>query len=103
VLYTAALLFLLWSPPSGQPALFPHDDKVFHCLSFCGIGGSWWWATHRVRAVWITGGALAVVSEVVQGMLPWPRSTDVFDMLADITGVAIGMAVARAWDRRRDA
>ncbi len=89
---------MLWSPPSGQPQLFPHDDKVFHCLSFCGIGASWWWATRQPRVVWIVGGVLAVASELVQGLLPWPRSTDVLDMLADVTGVAIGLAIARRWD-----
>lgn len=103
VVYTALILFLLWSPSSGKPPLFPHDDKIVHCLAFCGIGASWWWATRRVSAVWSIGVALAVGSEVVQGMLPWPRFMDVLDMLADVTGVAIGLAFARKWSRRTDA
>jgi hypothetical protein len=98
--YTALLVFLLWSPPTQQPPLFPHDDKVFHALAFSGIGATWWWATLRGRVVWIVGATLAVVTEVVQGMLPWPRSTDPLDMAADLVGVALGLFGGR-WVLRR--
>ena len=93
--YTGLLLFLLWSPPTETPPLFPHDDKVFHALAFSGIGASWWWATHRVRVVAVVGIVMAVGTEVVQGMLPWPRAMDPLDMLADVVGVAAGLWVAR--------
>lgn len=100
LLYTALLVFLLWSPPSGAPQLFPHDDKVFHALSFSGVGFSWWWASRRVRVVWLLGASLAVVTEVVQGLLPWPRSTDVMDMAADLVGVGLGVLIARWFAQR---
>jgi len=93
--YTALLFTLLWGPPTEQPPLFPHDDKVFHALAFSGIGASWWWATHRVRIVWSVGIVLAVGTEVVQSLLPWPRAMDPLDMLADLVGVAAGLIVAR--------
>lgn len=98
--YTALLVFLLWSPPTDSPPLFPHDDKVFHALAFSGIGGSWWWATGRPRLVWIFGITMAVSTEVVQGLLPWPRSMDPLDMLADTVGVGIGLFAGR-WISRR--
>lgn len=102
--YTGFLLFLLWSPPADTPPLFPHDDKVFHALAFSGVGASWWWATHRLRVVVAVGVVMAIGSETVQSVLPWPRSMDPLDMLADIVGVAAGLWVARQrfpWSTRR--
>lgn len=101
--YTGLLLFLLWSPPTDSPPLFPHDDKVFHALAFSGIGASWWWATHRPRFVWTLGLIMAVGTEVVQSLLPWPRSMDPFDMLADLVGVGVGLSAARWLSQRRAA
>ena len=99
--YTGLLLFLLWGPPADSPPLFPHDDKVFHAVAFTGIGASWWWVTHRPRFVAIFGLAMAVITEVVQGMLPWPRSMDPLDMLADAVGVALGLWGAKTASRKR--
>jgi VanZ family protein len=48
-----------------------------------------------VRVVVALGVVMAVGTEVVQGMLPWPRAMDPLDMLADVVGVAAGLWVAR--------
>lgn len=91
---------LLWSPPTDSPPLFPHDDKVFHALAFSGIGASWWWATHRLRVVWSIGVVMAVGTEIVQSLLPWPRTMEPLDMAADVVGVGLGLLAAR-WLARR--
>ncbi len=95
------MLFLLLGPPVPRPPLFPHDDKAFHLLGFAGIGGAWWLALLRTRAVCIVGLSLAVLTELGQGLLPYGRVADPWDTLADAAGVAVGVLVARRLFGRR--
>lgn len=45
--------------------------------------------------------AHAVISEIVQGLFLPNRDGDVWDALADLTGVLVATAVWLAWRRRR--
>ena len=93
-------LVVLYSPsgPGGQP--FPHSDKVVHLLVFLVpvtvalLAGAARWL------VVVAFGAHAVVSEVVQAMLLPTRSGDVADAVVDLVGVALGVVVWCALDRR---
>ncbi|KAB7743361.1 VanZ family protein [Nostocoides sp. F2B08] len=80
--------------PSGSAALpVPHADKVVHALVF---------ALPAVLGVlaglrpWLVGVILAVhapVSEVVQHLWIPGRTGDPWDVVADVVGVFIGLAI----------
>lgn len=98
--WTALVLVMLWSPPPPPPEfVIPHFDKYMHFALFLGIGVAW--RVARLRVVWVLGAGtvLGAVTEVVQGALPWPRTPDAWDVVADAVGLAlavgIGVAVRR--------
>ncbi|GAB3759097.1 VanZ family protein [Microlunatus parietis] len=92
--------------PAGPPApdLVPHLDKVGHLVIFAvpvllimlwraarrrGRPGPWFGTA--VIAIFV---GHAVLSEVVQGALLPDRSGDLFDVGADLLGIAIGYGTA---------
>ncbi len=98
--WTVAVLVMLWSPPPPPPpVIIPHFDKYMHFALFLGIGLAWWFA--RLRGVWIVGAGivLGVVTEVVQGSLPWPRTPDAWDVVADAGGLLVALGVGAAIGR----
>lgn len=112
-----ALAGHLWGlyRPTGPhpPPWFPGLDKVEHLVGFgvptalllvlltwrLGRREARGWSTPTV-VVAILFGLHAVVSEVVQHLFYRGRTGDVRDVLADWTGVALGVLVARAAVRR---
>ncbi|MBY4129142.1 VanZ family protein [Rhodococcus fascians] len=87
-------LIVLFTPASGVPSGFEHSDKVIHFVLFAtlaytsrlaGIG----WAR---TALWVP--AFAVVSEILQAILPLGRSGSVADALADAAGAVVGLVAA---------
>lgn len=96
-LAVAVQLVVLYAPAQpGGVAVFVHADKVVHLLVFfvptlvallVGI---------RPAYVVAALGGHAVVSELVQGALLPSRSGDPADVLADLTGVALGVLAWRA-------
>lgn len=108
---TAAVLFALAlvaqlvvlyvpDPPSDIPAP-AGSDKLVHFAVFAApalLG-----VLAGLRPLWL-GAALAahaVLSEVVQHLLLPGRSGDAWDALADLAGVAVGLAIG--WLARRSA
>ncbi|MBO1769249.1 VanZ family protein [Agrococcus sp. TF02-05] len=87
-------------PPSDIPAP-PGSDKLVHFAVFAApalLG-----VLAGLRPLWL-GAALvahAVPSELVQHVLLPGRSGDAWDAVADVAGVAVGLAVG--WLARRDA
>jgi hypothetical protein len=73
-------------------------DKIVHATLFAGYAFCWIvgergrGATGRVLAV---GLALAVLTELAQGLPFIRRDPDPFDALADVTGLAIGYTAAQ--------
>ncbi len=100
VLSVAVQLVVLYAPSGGGPALFPNADKVVHLLVFlvpvslAVVAGARRWVVGAVFA------AQAVLSEVVQATLLSQRSGDVLDVVADLTGVALGLLVGTVLLRR---
>jgi hypothetical protein len=109
VLIASTLLTLFWAlgpqPPGGN--LFPRADKVLHALAFGVI-----FATFILAAVWRPGRgwgrfpssaipfgagllALGVVIELLQGEL-LGRDADLFDVVAEVVGMAAAAASVRA-------
>ena len=94
--WTLLILALCSIPGVDIPFQGPSFDKVFHVLVFAVFGYLWLRATtHPRRYLWVflAGVAYAVGTEYYQGLLPWERTPDVYDALADILGTAVGMAV----------
>ena len=90
----ASLYVLFWPDPAGGGAGIPGADKAVHLLLFAAMT-----ATARLRfgaAVPVLTGvaAYAVVSELVQALLLSRRSGDLWDLVADLLGVALGWWVA---------
>jgi VanZ family protein len=87
-------LAVLFSPAGHVPLAPPGVDKVVHAGLFLALAVTGRWA--GVRAV-VLGGLLVgygAVSEVLQAVTPVERSGSVADLLADVAGVALGLA---AW------
>lgn len=75
--------------PEGGP-----NDKFVHALIFVllTIAGRW------AAVLWLPLGAglaaYAAVTEILQAVLPIDRHGDVRDLVADVTGVAVGLLLS---------
>lgn len=92
---TAIALVLLFSPGSTVPSGPEHADKVTHALIFLGLAVT---SRHaRITAghtvAWLA--CFAVVTEILQSLLPINRSGSVWDVAADLVGVVLGLVAAR--------
>ncbi|MEM1270628.1 MAG: VanZ family protein [Bacteroidota bacterium] len=66
-------------------------DKFVHAALFFGFAWLWRWAGGRTRVVLASGLVYAVMTEIYQGWLPWDRTPDPFDMLANTVGLVLGL------------
>lgn len=83
------------SQPPGSDMSFPHADKLGHLVIFAAVAWTGRAAGLPVRPLVSVLVLHAVTSEVVQAAVLDDRSGDVFDALADLAGVAVGVALAR--------
>jgi hypothetical protein len=103
ILATALIVVACWIPDRWlhesrvQPT--GNTDKLIHGSMFALFGALWTLGdpSSRRRARIIAGGLLlAVVTEVGQGH-PWVhRDPDVLDGVADVVGMALGIAAGRS-------
>jgi VanZ family protein len=97
VVWTTAILVGLGWPASDLPSLqFAYADKVVHFVLFFVFGFLWMIALPlrpgpRTWVVLITGIAFAIGTEIYQGLLPTNRSADVWDVVADVFGLCMGI------------
>ena len=77
------------------------NDKVTHLLTFAVLALSGRWARVSVLPLLVGLTAYAAATEVLQALLPINRHGDVWDLLADVAGVLLGLAVSWAMVRRR--
>lgn len=97
VVGTAAVAWLLLSPPDATPAAptFPGADKLYHAAMFGALGVAWGLATRRrPLVVFVALAAFAVATELAQLPLPG-RSADARDALADLLGATLVFATGR--------
>jgi len=106
---TAVLLALcLWPKPwmpvsEGSHGGLPNTDKLAHFAMFGAFASAWMWsapptARHWARrtVVLVAAAALAVSTELTQGLPAIARDPDVYDALADFAGAIAGVALASA-------
>ena len=103
VLLLTLLLTQVWAlyllvPGEGEP-FFPGQDKVGHVLLFGAPFAVALLLRARVVAVLIVAHALA--SEPLQGLLTATRMVDVWDLVADLVGIALALILTRALLRAR--
>jgi VanZ family protein len=112
-LATLVVLVLCLFPKSGMQGVetsrirIPHADKVVHFGMFA-MFGLLWTRAGRARApvairVFAAVVALAVGTELAQGLHFISRDPDVLDALADAVGGAFGIGVALLWAARSSA
>lgn len=85
----------LYQPGDGAPDPIRHLDKLVHVAIFalpaaCGVLAR--------LPVWLVGGALAIhapVSELAQHLWLPRRGADVWDVVADWTGLVLGLMAGR--------
>lgn len=96
VLLVAAVLYLSLAPLSVPVELPTHFDKIEHA------------ATYVLLAIWFTGlvareryGLVAVALvvfglaiEFLQAVMPFGRQGDPWDVVANVTGIGVGLAIA---------
>jgi VanZ family protein len=96
----ASVVVLFW-PTAGPPSGPPGGDKLVHAVLFALLA-----VTGR-RAGLPPGGlaaalvGYAVGSELAQHLLLPDRAGSAADVLADLVGLVLGLAVVRAVGRRR--
>ena len=89
--------YVLFSPSSGGPPLFPQADKVVHATLFALLAVTAGLRLGARRAVLLAVVAYAPASELVQALALPTRSGDAVDVVADLVGTAAGWA----WVLRR--
>ncbi|MGW5365448.1 VanZ family protein [Actinopolymorpha pittospori] len=101
LLACAINLFGIYSPRQpGPEATFAYEDKLAHMLIFAAV--AWTGRQVRLPTGWLVGilALHAVVSETVQATLLPQRSGDVFDAVADLLGVLLGIGLAQILSAR---
>lgn len=102
--FVVALLAQSWAlytpdPPSGPDLGIPLD-KIVHLLMFAAVA----WLGVRSGIAWGWVAALlvaqALISEWVQRSLMATRSGDVWDLMADLLGIILGVAAGIVQTRR---
>ncbi|WP_179862256.1 VanZ family protein [Longibacter salinarum] len=105
-LWTAGIIVALTIPAPGLPKVDPSLtlDKFAHVILFGGLAIFWMRALRpdeprvpwtipwrRVRNLFLGGLLFAVGSEFYQLIIPFKRSADPYDALADVVGLVLGL------------
>lgn len=99
LLLLGTLLPATWMPeslPSDDDFSIPHMDKIAHVVLFGGFGFLWTAVAGPRGRTWpiLAGGVLlAIGTELGQGLPFIGRTTDASDLLADLVGLGLGVAL----------
>lgn len=89
-----AAMIILFTPASGVPSGFEHSDKIIHFALFAAIAYSSRVAAIGAKQTLALAVGFAILSEILQAVLPLGRSGSALDALFDVLGVAAGLLVA---------
>lgn len=95
VLLIVAVLYLSLAP-IAQPPLPTNFDKVEHAFAYAGLA-VWFTglaAPRRYGLVALALAALGLTIEVLQAAMPFGRQGDPWDMVANVTGIVVGIVLA---------
>ena len=111
-LWAGVIYYLSSQPGIDVPALFPGQDKLFHLVAFGLLGFLAMGAVksgqkgYTVSQVWFVAALVALyglLDETHQYFVPG-RTTEVYDVIADVTGGLLGVLtmyfLARVLSRR---
>jgi len=87
-------LVVLFGPSAGGSGL-PGADKVVHLLVFAALAATARWRFGAVLPALLAVGAYAPFSELLQALALSGRNGDPLDVVADLTGAALGWVVGR--------
>lgn len=90
-----ALLPAIWFWPKSSPGSFELSDKFLHGLTFTVLA-VWFSGQYARQTYWKLALGLLVFGamiEAIQYLVPY-RSAETGDMIADITGITIGLIIA---------
>ncbi|GGC66009.1 VanZ family protein [Hoyosella rhizosphaerae] len=82
---------MLFSPASESSVAIPHIDKVVHAVMFAALGFTSRLARIGIVASTVWLGVFAVISEIAQGLMPFGRTADPWDVVADVVGALAGI------------
>lgn len=94
-------LAVLFTPGDDVPSSPAGVDKIVHFSLFAALALAGRWAGVQTRVLAMLLPAYALVSEIVQSLAPLERDGSVFDLLADVAGVAFGLLAWAAISRAR--
>ena len=105
IVWTLGILAACTIPGSDLPKInIVSFDKAAHFVVFAGFGWLWMWALRETpRSTWRVlafGLAYAVLTEIYQGFLPFDRTPDPRDALANALGLLAAVLVYRMWKAR---
>jgi hypothetical protein len=83
-------LAMFLTPGDGVPQGGP-DDKLTHLVIFVSLAVAGRWAGVPWLPLGVGLAAYAGVTEVLQAVLPIDRHGDVRDLVADVTGIVLGL------------
>jgi VanZ family protein len=107
LVWTAAILIALGWPASGLPSIqIEHVDKIVHFGLFFVFAFLWMIALPlrpgpRTWVVLITGVLFAIGTELYQGIIPSDRSASLWDVVADVFGLCMGIMLYHILALRR--
>ncbi len=85
----------------GWISFLTRSDKVIHVEAFLGLGA--WFGSLAGPARWRSVGVMLILYgalvEILQGLLTADRHPDIYDLVADVAGIALGLLAARWFGR----
>lgn len=98
------IFFLSHQPSLPTPSLFPHQDKLFHAVTYGVLGlllqGGLPDTPGRWLLAWLMASLYGCSDEIHQLFVPG-RSADLLDLLADSAGALLGARGAMMFSRTR--
>ncbi len=108
MLWFCATIYALFLAPQNQTVPpFPHFDKVVHAALFFTQTWLWvktYWALFRPLPIKMMMTILvlwAIISEVMQATLTTTRHGDVWDVIADVTGIILALLLAKRVEKAK--